>query len=78
LVSREPETVADCLTAPTLELSSNVVDGGASGGVLEVGLAVDEADATHDLAESGRTVQPAPATLRALTQAEHHGERRPA
>jgi hypothetical protein len=61
-----------------LELSSNVVDGEASGGVLEVGLAVDEADATDEFAESGRTVQPAPATLRTLAQAKHHGERRPA
>jgi hypothetical protein len=59
------------------KLSSNVVDGGASGGVLEVGLAVDETDAADHLAEAGRTVQPAPATLRALAQAEHHGERRP-
>ena len=35
------------------ELSSNVVDGEASGGVLKLGLAIDKADATDHLAEAG-------------------------
>jgi hypothetical protein len=57
------------------ELSSNVVDGEASGGVLKLGLAIDKADATDHLAEAGWAVQPAPAALRALAQAEDHSQR---
>ena len=61
---------------PPEELWSNVVDGGASGGVLDVGLAVEEAHAPDHLAEPGRAVQPAPATLCAQAQPEDHGQRR--
>ena len=55
------------------ELSSNVVDGGASGGVLDVGFAVDEAHAADHVAEAGGTVEAAPATLSALAEPEDHG-----
>ena len=57
----------------TRELSSNVVDGGASGGVLDVGFAVDEARAADHVAEAGGTVEAAPATLSALAEPEDHG-----
>jgi hypothetical protein len=60
------------------ELSSNVGDGGASGGVLDAGLAVNEADAADHIREPGRAVQPAPAALRAVAEPEDHGQRRPA
>jgi hypothetical protein len=60
------------------ELSSNVVAGGASGGVLNARLAVNEADAPDHLAEPGRAVQSPPAALCAQTEPEDHGQRRPA
>ena len=59
------------------ELSSNVVDGGPLGGVLDVGLAVDEADAADHVAEAGRAVQPAPAALGTQAEPEDHSQRRP-
>ncbi|MCC2654271.1 MAG: hypothetical protein K0Q60_4437 [Microvirga sp.] len=62
---------------PVDELSSNVVDGGPLGGVLDVGLAVDEADAADHVAEAGRAVQPAPAALGTQAEPEDHSQRRP-
>jgi hypothetical protein len=59
------------------ELSSNVVDGGASGGVLNLGFAIDEPDAANDLGEPGWAVHAPPAPLGALAEPEDHGQRRP-
>ncbi len=61
-----------------VELSSNVVDGRASGGVLEVGFTVDEAHAPDHLTEAGRAVEAAPTALGAQAEAEDHGQRRAA
>ena len=64
------------VSPPTsVELSSNVVAGGASGGVLNARLAVNEADAPDHLAEPGRAVQSPPAALCAQTEPEDHGQR---
>jgi hypothetical protein len=51
---------------------------GASGGVLDVGFAVDKADAADHLAEPGRAVEASPAALGAQAEPEDHGQRRPA
>ena len=59
------------------ELLSNLVCGrAASGGVLDLAFAVDEAHAADDLGEPPRPVEAAPALLRALAQPEHHRQRR--
>ena len=47
------------------------------GSVLDVGLAVDEADAADHVAEAGRAVQPAPAALGTQAEPEDQGQRRP-
>jgi hypothetical protein len=50
----------------------------ASGGVLDIGFTVDEADAADHLAEPSRAVEPSPAALGAQAEPEDHGQRRAA
>ena len=65
-------------TGLMLELLSSLVYGPASGGILDLAFAIDEAHAADDLGEPIRPVETAPALLRALAQPEHHRQRRAA